>query len=468
MQNKYKRLLLNSLLFSISNFSSKLLSILIVPLYTYYLNPEQFGMIDLGTMLTQLIFPIVSLSIYESLLRFNITSKNNEVYLNNSLFILIIGSVISLCLYPIFLIVFNEIESLLLVLIVVLQMFFQTLSQYAKSIDKNGIFALSGFINTVLNLSFNIILLVIWNFGVVGYFVSIVLSLVIVNLFLIISLNIFKKFNYNLIHKKILKEMIIYSLPLIPNSVMWWGMSSLNRPLITFYLSASMTGLYAVANKVPTFLNMFTTIFSQAWQISAIEESESADQSSTYSRVFEVFSTLLYLVSLLIILIIKYLFKNFINDSYELAWTIVPPLLIANIFAGFSSFFGISYTVNKKTNGVFLSSLLGAVINLVLNIFLLRIFGINGAAFSSILSYLVMTVIRYRDTVKFTNIKLNYWIHFFNIFLLSSISFHIVNTKYVSLLVIFISPLLFVLINFNILKELILIVGKKLRYENNS
>lgn len=407
--NLYKKLLKNSVIFAIANLGSKLLSILLVPFYTYFLSTNEYGAIDMVITSISLILPIITLSIFDATLRFSVKSNFDYKSIFSSSFIVVIfGNIVFILFYPLL----KNIEVLrdtvnLFYIILILQSINSLFAQFSRGIGKVKQFALNGLINTIVTVVLNIILLAKFSMGIRGYFISIIIAYIVCNLYLIKSLMIWKYFSINNIQFKLIKEMTLYSIPVIPNSLMWWIMNSVDRYTIIALLGVSSNGIYAIANKIPTVLNILYSIFSQAWQLSAIEEAENDQKSKFYTDVFNVFSTIMLLGTSFILVFIKIIVQFFLEDSYQEVWRYVPFLLLSVVFTSFSSFLGTNYIAMKETKGLLKTSFLGAFINILLNILLIPKIGLNGASISTMISFLAVWIVRIYDTRHFVNIDFN-------------------------------------------------------------
>lgn len=190
---KFKKLISTSIIFAIGNFGSKIISIVLVPLYTYYLSSAEYGTIDIVTTTTGMLFPIISLSIYDAVFRFAMDKNvSKQSVLTNALAVTILGVLISLLFYPVLgaFKVFDEILKYLYI-ILILQAFQGLLADFTRGIGKVKIFAINGIIQTLTLSVSNILLLVIFDKGVDGYFLSIIISNAISILFFVFTTNIF-------------------------------------------------------------------------------------------------------------------------------------------------------------------------------------------------------------------------------------------------------------------------------------
>lgn len=405
----YNKLIKNTGIFTIANFGSKILTVLLVPFYTHVLTTEQFGRVDIITNTISLILPIISLSIFEAILRFTMDVEDDEKEVFSSgMLVVVLGIIVSLILmyFINFIPIFNN-YAVYIFLILNFQSINTAFSQFVRAIGKVRLFAFNGMLNTFILLISNVILLGNFRMGIEGYLISIILANFLCSIHVFIRAKIWRYFSLKAYDFNLIKRMLKYSIPLIPNSIMWWIMNLLDRYVIMFSLGLNYNGIYAVANKIPSFLKVFHSIFAQAWQLSAIEEVNSKDKEKFYSTVFNTYSACLFIVISAIIVPIKFLITYLFDSSYSEAWTSIPFLLLAVMFSSFSSFLGTNYIAMKKTNGVFKTSMVGAIINLIFNFLLIGKLKLVGAAIATMLSFLVVWILRIKDTKSFINIHID-------------------------------------------------------------
>lgn len=406
--NSYKKLLSNTFIFAIGNMGSKLINILLVPLYTHHMTTSDYGTVDFLMNTAQLLLPIISLSIFEASMRFAMNkTEDPKKVLTNSLFIVLVAIIGLLLFLP--LLEFTNIEKRLLiylVLIVSSQMIHAIFAQFIRGSGQVLLFTINGIVMSLTLLVSNYFFLVKLSLGIRGYIYSLVLAYISSALVLFIfgRLHLFieKRIDYEL-----LKKMLVYSIPLIPNSLMWWIMNISDRYIILVFLGVSANGIYAVANKIPALLNVIHSIFFQAWQLSAIEEYNTEQKASFYSQVFSLFSTVMFVSTSGLLVVVKVIMKNFVASAYYTAWAYTPFLLLGIVFSSFSAFLGTTYIASEKTNGLFKTSVLGAVINVLVTILLIPIMGLNGASIATMLSFFVIWIFRVLDTRKIIHLKIN-------------------------------------------------------------
>lgn len=467
--NSYKKLFDNIFIFSLGTLGSKIITFLLVPLYTHYLTQAEYGTTDLVLVTVQMLLPLVSLTMNEAIIRFTMKDEyNNGEIFTNSIFISLGGYLIFVLAFPV-LSYFNLFEAKLIYLYTLLlaQIINQSLSQYARGIGRVKVFAINGVLTTLFTAVLNIIFLVIFNFGVDGYFLALIISYILSSLYLIVKINPLKDFSIKSIDQHISKKLLIYSIPLIPNSLIWWVINGSNRYFINYFVNIEANGLFAVSSKIPALINIVTSVFSQAWQLSVFEEYDENRKDSFHTNIFDLYMSILFVSVSFIILILKPMFNLLFSDAYFEAWKPVPFLLVGTIFSALSGFLGVAYTASGKTTGVLTTSIYGGIASFISSITLIPIFGITGAGLSSTISFFIMFLIRYFDTKKLLSIIIPWKKLIYNIiFIAMQIMFaFLLNNSYFELILQVIILLLIFINNrvlFNYIKNGINMIKKRL------
>lgn len=421
MKDKNKSLLKNIGLFTIGSFGSKILSFLLVPLYTAVLSTSEYGSVDLITSTASLLTPILLLSIFDATLRFGMDSEyRKEDVLSTSVKIAIKGSL--LLIFGVVIVHVTHLFDIASEYLIFLCIYFilgaqsQIFNLYLRAKNQAAVIAISGIICTLITCVFNIVLLLVFNWGVLGYMISNTVGVLVQNGYQLVFGRIYKdiKFkNYN----NLSKPMIKYSAPLIANSISWWVNNASDRYILTFIKGVSENGIYSVSYKIPTILTMFQGIFYSAWSISAISEYDEKDSDGFIGNNYSMYSLVsLVICSALLIINIplaKFLYKG---DYFE-AWKCVPFLLMGTVFSGISQFEGALFAATKNTKLVAKTTVIGAAVNTVGNIIFIYLFGALGAALATMLGYLTTWILRSKYLHTFIKMKVKWNVHFFSIVL---------------------------------------------------
>ena len=402
--NKYKKLLSNTLIFGIGTFSSKVMVYLLMPLYTALLSKAEYSTADLITQAANLLMPLAAIGMYDGIFRFAIDAgeKKKEVY-SSGMAVLLLGSVVFTLLSPI-LWQFDYFEGYnwLIVVFVITANLQCAVSFYVRGLGYTKMYALQGIINTALNIALNVIFLVCFDMGVLGYVLSVVVANVLVTLFLIVAMKLWRDFDIKLVTKETVFAMLKYSVPLIPNTVFIWVNSVANRFIVAHFCGNDVNGLFAAALKIPTAITLLTTIFTEAWQLSAVTDADDNGRGSFYSSVFKSYLGLICMAGSALIALSKVFTVLLMDASYYDAWQYMPTMIISTVFLSLATFMGSVYLVKKKSVMSLVTSMTGAAVNILVTVLLIPVFAekfnlivaAQGAAFGSIAGYLAVYLIR--------------------------------------------------------------------------
>lgn len=422
MKKKYTSLFKNIGLFTIGSFGAKIVSFLMLPLYTAILSTADYGTVDLLQSTAQLLIPILLLSIQDATLRFGMDQNyKKEDVLSTTMNVVLKGTSVFLILILIMSFM-NIIKiSLLYWIFLFFTFLFGALNNcfniYLKSENKVSLIAISGILCTLITCTSNVICLIVFKLGIIGYMISNLLGI----LFQIVFQFIFGKIYKNLHWKKynnLSKPMISYSTPLIANSIAWWINNASDRYILTWISGTAINGIYAVAYKIPTILTTFQSVFYNAWSISAISEFDKKDEDGFIGNNYTVYSLFSIVVCSLILLFNIPIAKILYSDNYFVAWQYVPFLLISTVFNGIAQFEGSLFAATKKNKQVSVTTFIGAIINIIGNFILIHKLGAIGAALATMISYIVTWVLRTIYLQTFIKMKVNWKLHICSIVLL--------------------------------------------------
>ena len=461
MNKKGRSLLKNVGILTVSNFASKILVFLLVPLYTSVLTTSEYGTYDLAMTTILLLFPIFTLNIIDALMRFMLDKNcdKKQVATIGLLFCLIGIALGALTLFVTKILNIYEAIQGLELFILFFYIFYvsnQYLIQFAKGLDRVFDMSIAGVIGTLVMLGSNVFFLLVIKSGLEGFFIANILCQAIPSLYLFIRLKIWQYINLKSKNEQLTKEMLFYSVPLIASAVGWWVNSGSDRYIVTFFCGITANGVLSVAYKIPTILNTFQGIFIQAWQIAAIKEYGEKDTAVFYGQTFFIINLLMCVAcSLLIILTKPLAYLLYSNDFYQ-AWQYVPFLLVASVLNCASGLLGPILSAQKNTKAMMWSAIIGAGVNIILNIVLVYIIGIQGATIATVIcSYIIYAV---RKKAVGNDIKIEKYSIVVITWLLLCLQATVeINFVWYWELIIMVAM---IMLNFNILKELVIVASK--------
>ena len=410
--NKYKKLAFNTVIFTIGNFGAKFFSLFLNNLYTKHINPSGLYAKDLLEHLVGFILPIFTFSLTEAVIRYGLDNKYDKKEIFTTAggitlfgFLLMLPVIPFLHMIPILSPITGY--SALLFIYVCTSALRALCAHFVRARNMVTLFSLDGMLTTMTLFIFNIVFISHLGLGVKGFMISTILSDTCSIIFLFISARLGRFIDRSCFSRPLGKSMLRFSLPLIPTTVMW-GVTGFSDELFignmksnTSFLGEQAAGIYTAATKIPNIISMLSTIFLNAWNMSAIMENDSKDRNCFYSKVYEAYESILFIGSAALILLIKPVSAILINYSqypeYKTSYLYSPLLIAAAVFTCMNLFLAGIYTATKHTKNAFFSISVVAVVNIILNLELIPPLGIQGAAFATFLSYLLCYCIRMID-----------------------------------------------------------------------
>lgn len=409
---KFKSLISNTLLFGIAQFSAKLLNFFIMPLLTQVLPPDQLGDVKLAINTCNLILPIMYLCISEAIIRFGLDpdSRKSDVYTTGVLTVLA-GYLVILCALPL-LTRLPEVGSLIaqyqdLVRLYILASAARTVTtHFVRAGGLVRIFALDGLLTTVLTFLLIYVFLFKLKLGARGYMLATICADAFSALFMTVFLRLYRFFKLKGLRWDMAKEMLRYSIPLVPTAVFWWVINLSDTYFVKIMVGSEENGLYTAAGTIPAIIIVVSQIFTQAWQISAFSEQSRREAERFYTNVFRSYYAFIFLAASGIILLVRPITTVLVDETYFDSWQYVTVLVLATSFSCLVTFLGTIYNVVKKNAMVTITTAVGAAMNLILNAVMIPKFGPIGAAFATFISYFAVFLIRAVDTRRYIKIAM--------------------------------------------------------------
>lgn len=466
---KYKYLLKNVGLLTISGFGTKILSFLLIPLYTSVLSTTDYGIYDIYNITVSLMIPILTMNIIESVMRFSLDSTNNtkdvfsiglkRIFIATLLFSVIVAINDIFNFIPIL-----SKYSFYLILMFLCNLVYELLSKFCRGLEKISDVAIAGALNSISMILFNILFLLKFKIGLNGYFLANILSLIIPTLYLIIREKIWNYFTKksDLMLKK---EMFMYSSPLVINTLSWWINNASDRLVITMFCGTAINGIYSIAYKIPSIINVFQTIFSQAWVLSAVKEFKK-DNGEFYCKIYKIYNCGMLLICSALIVFDKIIAKILFAKDFYIAWKYAPILIISSFFGAISGYLGGIFSAAKKSKIYAKTTSVGAIVNIILNFLLIKDYGAYGAAIATLVSYIIVWIMRLKETNKIIKLNINIKLDVicYVLLILQAIIINIIEKK---TLLYFLEVIIFMLILGLNMKNINELVAKIRRRKNN-
>lgn len=399
---KYKELAGNTLIFGICNFTSKLLVFFMLPVYTSVLSREEFGTSDLISSTVSLLAPILTIAISEACMRFALDkTRNVKQVFSIGVKILLLGCLLFLLLGPIL----NKFPGIkghyelfaLLFITTIINSFF---NYFGRGTQKVKIVGIAGIVSAFTAVGCNLLFLLVFRWGVKGYLLSMIISHVTASITLLIGGRMWHYLSWDT-PIPLIKEMTKYSVPLVPNKLSWWITHISNRYVLNHFCGVADVGIYSAASRMPAIIDTFRGIFIEAWQLSMITEYEKKDSDVFFNNIFRAYNVFMLLITTLLIQCSKTFGYILYAQEFRSAWQYAPLLLLSVFFGSLVAFYSPIYLAHKKTNRLFIFTLVGAILTIIFNFLLVPALGISGAAVASVISYFCIYLSMAIDSRKF-------------------------------------------------------------------
>lgn len=405
-QSSYKKLFSNTIIFAVGSFSSKILVLLLVKVYTTYLSPEEMGINDVITQIANWLQPLVTLTVSEAIIRFGLDKAYNKIR------VFTLGNIICFSGLAVLGIILPIVAvsgvadkylsgySLLLYVYIFSSSLKLVYSTFVRALERVKLFAVNGILTTFFTLAGTLLFMIGFKMGNTGYLLSIIVSDLISVVFLTFRAKLWRYLNFKRIDRELLHTMLQYSIPLIPAQILWLITNSSDSFMTTHYLGSEANGILSASYKIPNLVATVYLMFGQAWNMSAILENDSEDRDKFYTNVFNLNQCLLYILAAGCLMIVQPLTSVWLGESFQESVRYSPILIYSSIFSCFTTFLGSIYLASKETKRSMITSLFSGIINVGLNIILIPRIGLYGPPISTVASYLVVFIIRGYDSRK--------------------------------------------------------------------
>ena len=469
--NKNKELVKNTIIIFIGKFCTQFITLLLLPLYTHFLSTEDYGYIDLIQTYLTFFIPLILLKIDAGIFRFLIDARKSEEEKNkiitNGIFIMFVELIISTILFAVAVKIFSIKYSILIVMNLISLSVLTFLLQIVRGIGKNKQYSFSSIIAAIVTIVLNLIFLVGFHKNGKYVLIASLISNIICTIYLLIVNKILKNVKIKYIDKKLIKDLLKYSIPMIPNELSWWIVHVSDRTIISYALGVAANGIYSVSCKFSNILSSIFNIFNLSWQESAALHINDTDKDEFFSNVINKVFNLFICFCIGILACLPFVFELLIKDSYREAYKYVPILLLANIFSVLIGLIGSIYVAKKMTKEVAKTTMIAAIINLTIDIALIKVIGIYAAAISTLVSYMLLAIYRYIDVQKYVRVKIpikNIVVN--SIIFILVVVLYLYNNIALNVINLLLCILYAIIVNKELLIEFKKVIGKKVKNIN--
>lgn len=409
--NQANSLIKDTAIIGFGNLFSKGIIFFLIPLQTSVMSKSDYGIAEMLFNLVNILIPIFTLGIAEAGMRFSIdrVDKRKNIFFIITSIPIIGGIILALCALP-FAIYLEQYSKYFLDLFLLYLCFSlrEIYLQYSKGIDNLRLFSLGSIFFSASLILLSYYYLVIRKLAVDGYLYSYIIANFVTIIFLFYFGGFTKYFSLSIkaYDRALLKDMLLYSLPLVSNLLAWWITSMSNRYILGYYCTLEDVGIYSALAKFSLILTTVYGVFFQSWQINAAKNINMAGREVFFAKVHNYYLMAVVFGSFLFIIAADFIAGFFIRGSFTESYQYLPGIILTGTACCLPMYWGAIYGALKNTKGAFYSTVCGSVASLVFNFLLIPRYGIYGAIISTIISYCIVTLYRVIEINKIIRIKL--------------------------------------------------------------
>ena len=391
-------LLGNTLVFALGGLAVKAVSLVLMPLYTTALTAGEYGTAELLNSAIEIVLPLLSLGVVEALYRFSIDDDvpKDELFAGS---LLVLGGGVActgvLCALGSAVWGMEHAGSFFALFCSVCV--FKATTQLARGLGHVRRFVVYGLINALAMVVSTYLLLVRAHLGVEGYLWSFTIGYLVGGLAAFLGSAEYRLLVPFRVDRALLRRMLVYSLPLVPNLLSWWLVSVSGRYVVLWGSGVVAAGLFTAASKMPALVNIVASVFQQAWQYSTAREIDSPDRGAFFGSVLRGYSLATLSTAGLVIALNRPISRVMLQAEFSEGWRYVPLLMLVASFGVISIFFESFYQALKNSGVLMVSTALGAVVNVILGVAFVPFMGPWGAGLAGAVAYALILVVRARD-----------------------------------------------------------------------
>lgn len=399
-------------IYSIGVVGTRIITFMMVPLYTYFIEKADYGYYDICLTLCMMLIPVSTLQLREGAFRFLYSNESDSGRIDIVSFIyrtvcynIVLILAIALAINMFYDVAYLWHSALLLVMMTIHDIVAQT----TRGLHNNKVYVASSIVNVLFVGLLSVVFVAWMRLGVAGIFYANIIARVATIVFIESCIHSVSRYFHVLRNTKgVSKDILRYTIPLIPISVCFYLTTCSDRLFVNNYLGFATGGVYAVAVRFTSILQTLSLIFYQSWQETAISQYDSDDKNAFFSKVFNMYFFVLVALLIVYTFALKVNYGWLVEVNYAESLYYIYPMGVAAIFNALSSsYFELLYQCAKDTKRATNAIFLALVINLSLNFLLISHLGVWGVILTSLTTYLFLDIYRYFDTRRYFSLSVS-------------------------------------------------------------
>ncbi|MGA7414066.1 MAG: oligosaccharide flippase family protein [Bryobacteraceae bacterium] len=409
----------HSLVYGLGSVAAKAIGFLMVPFYTHYLSPADYGVLEILDLTVSLFGMFLNMGITTALLQAHGAAKTAGAKQSAASTALVAVIATGLMTVLLSIAVARPISSMLLGPNVPSRYLLLSLSAFAlnyisnlpgtyvRALEKSGWFATLEVSGLILALVLNILFVAVLKLGLFGVLLSSVLTAAVQAAVLIgwMLRRVGIAFS-----RSLLGQLISYGMPLILSNAALFALNFSDRYFLQHFRSLSVVGLYAVGYKFGFMVNYLLVLpFSSMWQARMYIVHQRPDHPRIFGQLFMFYSVLLIFAALALAMFSPELVRLMVDREFRAAEPVIPIVAAAYVFCGIASFARTGTFVTGNTRILAIVGVATAVLNLGLNWALIPKAGMLGAAWATLASFVALAAANYWFSQRVIRLPLGIW-----------------------------------------------------------
>lgn len=403
--NKLKLFVTNLIVYGAGGIIGKVIPLIMVPIITRLMpDSSYYGISDMSNSLLSFCSALAIMGMYDAMYRMFFERDSNDLLYkkqvcSTALTFTLITSFVVFCIMLIlkdYLATwfFGDSQYSYIVYITAMATLIgatnSIVSAPTRMQNKRGIYLIANTVSPLISYGISVPMLLAGHYLIALPLAGMLSALTIEVTYLILNRS---WFSFKSVNWKLLKQLLVIAVPLLPNFIIYWVFDSSDRLMITNMLGLDASGIYAVSAKFGHVSQLIYTAFAGGWQFFAFSVMKENDQVKTNSRIFEYMGAISFVCVAFAFALSEPLFRLLFEEEYITGFIAAPYLFFAPLLQMLFQIEANQFLVIKKTWPNLLVLSLGAGLNVVLNYFLIPILGIEGAAIGTLVGYATSVII---------------------------------------------------------------------------
>jgi O-antigen/teichoic acid export membrane protein len=401
-------------IYTVGSLASRAVGFIMIPVYTHFLTPREYGILDMLDITIILFGMIVGMGMGNAIFRFYYAAESQQekrdvvgsALLFSTMVAGILGLAVVLAAGPASNLIFHAPGFSFYLRIAVLSFWVGTMGEtcrnYLRVRQRSGIFVLASLIQLVVALGLNIYFIAFRHLGVLGFLLSSLITNLLSSVALLIYTVADTGFSVSLPKTR---QMLAFGAPFVLTGIGAFILNFADRYFLNVYAGLSQVGIYALGYKFGFMLNMLAVApFLQMWEAQMFVVEKEPNAGAVYARIFEYFAAALLLAVLGLSIFIKDILRVMASVEYSESHRIVPIVALAYVFNGWAQYFRLGMLLTRRTKIIAVIMTGTGVLTILLYIVLIKSHGAIGAALATLISLTFMMVWTYIESQRLVRV----------------------------------------------------------------